>query len=60
MLQQFQKESQIDPVSLHFPKSDSGQISSRIWQTPVQQQCVQLITEKKLTKLTFQVMDSQF
>jgi len=32
-----------------FPKSGksgSGQISSRIWQTPVQLQCVQLISHK--------------
>jgi len=35
-----------NPKSAILPKFGSGQISGRIWQTPMQLQCVQLITDK--------------
>jgi len=43
-------------IRLFFPnlaKSGSSQISSRIWQMPVQLQCVQLITDKKTNEADF-------
>jgi len=45
------RKSGIPPFFGNVAKSGSGQISSRIWQIPVQLQYVQLITDKIITKL---------